>query len=221
MTNNNSLYLEPGPAVDSQSEAIIAAADRLTETATTTVSKAAGLFHFVRDSISYNPFTRKVDISCYMASHTLANNQGYCVQKAVLLAALCRASGIPARLHYADIRSYVNKQKLYEHLGTNLLMYHGYNELYIDGEWLAADATFDIETCRKQGMRPIDFNGQGNARLHTRSTGNELQFEFITDRGSHADVPFAALMDSCRACWGDDVTRNFAEGDPTSQRFSD
>jgi len=117
-----SVYLLPSLAVDSDSPLIISKAQELTDDLPLS-EQVIRLFQFVRDEILYNPFTCKRDISFYRASHTLLQRQGYCVQKAVLLAALCRAIGIPARIHYANINSYVNKDKLFEYLGTNLLLY--------------------------------------------------------------------------------------------------
>ena len=41
-------------------------------------------------------------------SATLARGYGFCVNKAVLLAALARAVGIPARLGFADVRNHLS-----------------------------------------------------------------------------------------------------------------
>ena len=50
----------------------------------------------------------------------LANGKGWCVSKSVLLAALCRASGIPCRLGYANVRNHMATRKLLDFLGTNI-----------------------------------------------------------------------------------------------------
>jgi len=48
------------------------------------------------------------------------NMEGYCVQKAVLLVALARAAGIPARLRFAEIRSHLTAPEIVEKRGSNL-----------------------------------------------------------------------------------------------------
>jgi transglutaminase-like putative cysteine protease len=58
----------------------------------------------VRDEIKYNMYTPKFLPEHFLASNILAKNEGYCVQKAVLLVALARAAGIPAGLGFAKIR---------------------------------------------------------------------------------------------------------------------
>lgn len=116
---------------------------------------ARSFFYFVRDRIKYNPRLPKLRVQDNRASEILKRGEGYCVQKVVLLAALARGSGIPARLRFADILNH----RLPEHLlkmrmGSNLFVYHGYNELYIDGRWIKAD---DIISERKRIHGVADF----------------------------------------------------------------
>jgi len=61
------------------------------------------LFYFVRDEIKYTIYISKLREKDNRATEILSRKKGYCVQKAVLLVALARASGIPARLRFADI----------------------------------------------------------------------------------------------------------------------
>ncbi|MBW1691415.1 MAG: hypothetical protein DRG87_10700 [Deltaproteobacteria bacterium] len=98
---------------------------------------AKAVFSFVRDEIPYNPYSPFYLPEHYRASETLDRGEGFCVQKAVLLAALARANGIAARLVFADIRNHLMPPKLWNLMKTNFFAFHGYNELHIDGRWKA------------------------------------------------------------------------------------
>jgi len=80
--------------------------------------KARAIFNFVRDSIPYTPYSPFYLPEHYPASRTLEKGEGFCVQKAVLLATLARANSIPARLVFADIKNYSIPPKLWNLMKT-------------------------------------------------------------------------------------------------------
>ena len=93
--------------------------------------KAVRLFLFVRDGIRYNVYAQRPTDSHFKASRVLAAGEGYCVQKAVLLTALARCAGIPARLRFAEIRAHLTPPELVLKRGSNVFAYHGLADLYI------------------------------------------------------------------------------------------
>ena len=97
-------YLRPGNLVDSGHPEIVAHATRLAG-AGSDREKALRLYYAVRDGLRYDPYNTPMKREAYRASTTLAAGHGYCVNKAGLMAALCRASGIAARVGYADVRN--------------------------------------------------------------------------------------------------------------------
>ena len=126
--DNLDLYLKPTFVIDSDSEVVKKKATLLAEKYRSQREKAKVLFYFVRDEIKYNPYPSH-SVEDYRASKTLQRGEGYCVQKAVVLTALARAVGIPARLGFADIRNNLAPKDLVEIMGTNMFVYHGYFEL--------------------------------------------------------------------------------------------
>jgi len=96
----------------SKNEAIVKKADEITKGCINQEEKAVKLFYFVRDSITYNIYMISVFIEDFKASRILGWEKGYCVQKAVLLAALGRAAGIPTRLAFAKLKSYITSHLL-------------------------------------------------------------------------------------------------------------
>ena len=125
----------------------------------------------------------------FRASNTLAGREGFCIQKAVLLAALSRAAQIPARLRFAVIRNHLLPQKLAGLITGNELPDHGFAELYLGGRWVKANPAFDIGTCR-DFIVPVEFDGQKDALFHPRTRDGRPHIEYVLFRGSYDDVPF-------------------------------
>jgi len=182
-------YLEPTFTFDSDSEAIKAKARELTLGREDAADKAKALFYFVRDEISYNLYVKKHMPEHFQASNTYTRGKGYCVQKAVLLVALARASGIPARLGCAKIRNHLVPTKVLDILKSNIFPWHGYAELYLDGKWVKATPAFDLKMCQEHRLIPVEFDGVSDARFHSRNKDGKPHIEYLLDRGPFDDVP--------------------------------
>lgn len=61
-------------------------------------AQAVALYLAVRDGFRYDPYRVDLSTAGMKASAVLASGHGWCVPKAALLAAACRAAGIPARV---------------------------------------------------------------------------------------------------------------------------
>jgi len=151
--------------------------------------RAIRLFSFVRDEIRYNIYaTRDIDAD-FKASRVLARKEGYCVQKAVLLVALARAVGIPARLRFAEVRSHLTAADIVAKRGSNVFLYHGLTDLYIEGRWVKATPTYDLEYCKRMGIAPIRFDAEEDAMLPAYTEDGRLNAEYLQDRGFFDDLP--------------------------------
>jgi transglutaminase-like putative cysteine protease len=186
-----SIYLKPTYYIDSESPSIRLLSRKLT---TPYLHETVGaLFYFVRDEITYNPYSLFYLPEHYPADRTLERGEGYCIQKAVLLAALARACNIPARLVFADITNHLMPPKLWKMMETNLF-YHGYNELYLDGRWIRVTPTFDKGMCERLNLMPVEFDGRHPAIFHSHDRQGRLHIEYTKDHGHCADLPFEKLM---------------------------
>lgn len=172
---------------------------------------AKAIFNFVRDRIIYTPYSPFYLPEHYPASNTLTRGEGFCVQKAVLLAALARAHGIPSRLVFADIRNHLVSKKLWAMMKTDLFAFHGYNELFIDGRWIKVTPTFDIGMCKRLNLRPVEFDGHNPATFHSHDLNGRLHVEYIADHGHFADLPFEKIMDGFRHAYTEDVLRRWRD----------
>ena len=112
MDTDFSVYLAPGACIDSDHPAIVELARSLVRADADQRHNAIELYYWVRDEIRYNPYNLGLALEDQKASRTLAAGQGWCVTKAILLSALCRATGIPARLGFADVRNHLSTQRL-------------------------------------------------------------------------------------------------------------
>ena len=186
-------YLKPTSTFDSDSESIEEKAREFTQGKKDAIEKARALFYFVRDGISYNIYVPKHMPEHFRASNTLARGKGYCVQKAVLLVALARAAGIPARLGCAKIRNYLVPPKVLEILKSDIFPWHGYAELYLDGKWVKATPAFDLKMCQEYRLIPVEFDGRNDARFHPLNLDGESHIEYLLDRGPFDDVPLAEI----------------------------
>jgi transglutaminase-like putative cysteine protease len=186
-------YLRSTFFIDCDAPAVVKKSGELTAGISKERERAIRIFNFVRDQIRYNVYSPRPSPEDFRASHVLAQREGYCVQKAVLLVALARAAHIPARLRFAEIRQHLISPSLLEKRESNIFPFHGLADLHIDGRWVKATPTYDSEYCRKAGVEPVAFNGQNDALLPLHTLDGRLNVEYIEDRGFFEDLPLDEL----------------------------
>ena len=183
------LYLQPTEFLDSDSLPVRDFAARATEGAAGEIAKAVALYYAIRDGIRYDPYVMATDPEQYRASVVAGLPAAYCIQKAILLGASARAVGVPSRLGFADVRNHLTSPKLRETMGSDLFVYHGYTELFLEGRWVKATPTYDKEYCRKAGVGPVEFDGIKDAMLPAFALDGRRNVEYLLDRGFFDDLP--------------------------------
>ncbi len=204
MDFNMELYLKATPTLDAGHERIVETARTLTRGCSSDDEKAVKLFYFVRDSIGYNVFMISVFIEDFRASRILEWGKGYCVQKAVLLAALGRAAGIPSRLAFAKIRNHKLPEHVFQIIKTNTFHGHGYNQFLLNGQWVSAAATFDRNLCEKNGLPTVEFDGKSDAILPEKGLKGEPYIEYVEKFPPHDDLPFHWIAEKISEIVGPD-----------------
>jgi transglutaminase-like putative cysteine protease len=190
-------YLKCSEIIDCDTESIRTMAQALTEVQESTRDKAVSLFYFVRDKIKFNSYAAAEILEYNKASVVLERGNGFCYQKAIVLAAMARATGIPARLGFADIRNHLLSEKFREKMfGNNVLVYHGWAELFIEGKWVRATPAYDIEMCLENGFIPVDFDGVNDARLYSHIEDGRLHIEYIREHGHYSDLPWEEILNA-------------------------
>jgi len=188
------LYLSPAEFIDSDHERIQAKARQASGPAADRVEQARVLYRAERDEIRYDPYIDYTDPETYRASSVLAKGHAYCVGKASLYVALCRAVGIPARLGLADVKNHLATPRLLETVGTDLFAYHGYVEVMPGREWIKATPTFNVTLCQKMGVRPLEFSGETDALLQPFDAKGREFMSYVAQHGTFFDVPAKFLI---------------------------
>ncbi|MBI5721633.1 MAG: transglutaminase family protein [Burkholderiales bacterium] len=156
--------------------------------------RAVALYLAVRDGFRYDPYRVDMSPAGLRASTVLANGYGWCVPKAVLLAAACRAVGIPARLGYADVRNHLSTERMREVMQTDLFVWHGYTDILIEGRWLKATPAFNLQLCERFGLVPLEFDGRADSIYHPYDRAGNRHMEYVRQRGSFDDLPLAQML---------------------------
>ncbi len=191
-------YLAPTETFDWDSSAVREKARELTTGLQRPEQKASVLFFFVRDKIIYRIFSNFPRLEDFKASVTLEKGYGFCIPKAILLASLGRAVDIPTRVHFMNIRNHQLSRKLREKLETDLLTYHGYVEFLLGDRWVKANPAFDMDTCERHDIIPVDFSGREDALFHKYDRKGRLHIEYVADHGTFADLPYEQVMSDFR-----------------------
>ena len=185
--------LAPTPLIDSDHPAVIAFARR--HDATNERQRAVDLYYAVRDGLRYDPYRIDLSTAGMKASHALEIGIGWCVTKAALLAAAARATGIPARVGYADVRNHLSTERMRDMLKTDVFLWHGYTELWLDGIWVKATPAFNLELCERFGLLPLEFDGRSDSLYHPCDREGRRHMEYLHQRGAFVEVPLMQIVD--------------------------
>ena len=192
--------LLPSAAIDSDHPAVLAFA-REHAAGQTDRERAVSLYLAVRDRLRYDPYRIDLSPQGMRASTALSQGFGWCVPKAVALAAVARAAGIPARLGFADVRNHLSTERLRQTMKTDVFAWHGYTALWLDGAWRKATPAFNLSLCEKFGLLPLEFDGRQDSVFHEFDQGGRRHMEYLCDHGQFADVPEDLFFGHLRACY--------------------
>jgi transglutaminase-like putative cysteine protease len=198
MNSDMQPYLQPSPVVDCDNRAVAEFAKKNAGDSTDRSERAVRLYYAVRDGIRYDPYSIDLSSEGLRASKTLHSGRGWCVAKAVLLAACCRVIGIPARMGFADVRNHLTTQRMRELMKTDIFFWHGYTSVFLNGAWVKATPAFNIELCERFRLRPLDFDGRGDSIYHPLDLEGKKHMEYIAYRGEFADVPIDQIAETFR-----------------------
>ena len=187
-------WLRPTALLDSDHPSVRGFAEQAAGPGGSPLERAVRLYYAVRDGLRYDPYSVSADPDAYRASRVARAPAGFCVPKAVLLAAAARAVGIPARLGFADVRNHLTSEKLRARMGTDLFVFHGYVELRLGESWRKVTPAFNRELCARFGVLPLEFDGTADAMLHPFDAEGRRHMEYVRDRGTFADLPFDEML---------------------------
>ncbi len=212
MSQIDQKYLDPTPIIDSDHQSIIDYATETIGETTDTIQRAIKLYYAVRDGIWYDPYYPFYLPEHYRASNVLKSGRGYCVCKASLLCALGRAFGIPSRVGFADVKNHLATRQLIEFLGSDLFVYHGFVEFYLDGKWVKATPAFNRELCERHSVAPLEFNGREDSIFHSYNLEKKQFMEYVADHGIYADIPVDIIVTAWKEAYGNTRVDSWIKG---------
>ncbi len=185
--------LRPTAMIDCDHPAVQAFA-RAHATGPSDRERAVALFYAVRDGFRYDPYRVNLSPDGMSASAVITAGHGWCANKAVLLAAACRAAGIPARLGFADVRNHLSTERLRQMMKTDVFAWHGYTDIWLDGAWRKATPAFNRSLCDKFGLLPLEFDGVQDSIYHPFDKSGQRHMEYVRQRGVFNDLPLDAIV---------------------------
>ncbi|MFT5702136.1 MAG: transglutaminase-like putative cysteine protease [Desulforhopalus sp.] len=192
--DNNAVYLTPTYFLDSTSPVVEEFAKRICKGAKSKKERAIRLYYAVRDEIRYDPYDLSPSRESFKASTVLLKGSGYCVAKAIALAALGRQQGIPSRLGFADVRNHLSTSRLREVMKSDTFYYHGYTEFLLEGNWVKATPAFNLSLCQRFRVKPLEFDGINDSIFHEFNEVDQKHMEYLHDHGSFTDLPFEEIF---------------------------
>lgn len=160
-------YLKSNVLITSDDSRVRSLAQRVTRGVVDPWAKAQRMNRWVFQNMR----TKNFQVGFAAANEVARNLTGDCSEHAVLLAAMCRASGIPARVVVGLV--YVDR-----HQGFG---YHMWDEVYINQRWVAVDPTWNETTVDAGHIKLSESSLEGvapfEAFLPVLKVAGKLQIE--------------------------------------------
>jgi len=209
--NDLHIYLRPTPIIDADHPDIKAHVAAVVRDEPDQIQMAVRLYYAVRDGIWYDPYYPFYKPEHYRASNVLKSGRGYCVCKASLLCALGRACGIPSRVGFATVRNHLATKELIDYIGSDLFVYHGYTEFFLEGKWVKATPAFNAELCQRHNADPLEFDGRHDSLFQPFNRDNEQFMEYVEYHGTYADIPVNEIVEAWERVYGKDRVRHWID----------
>jgi transglutaminase-like putative cysteine protease len=209
MEKDSQRYLIPTSIIDSDHKSVRDYAMETIRGSTEPVEKAVKLYLAVRDNILYDPYSPFYLPEHYRASYVLKRGRSFCVPKASLLCALGRASGIPSRIGFADVRNHLATRQLLDFIGSNLFVYHGFADFYLEGKWVKATPAFNSSLCKRHNVPPLEFNGREDSLFQPYNLDNQKFMEYVKFYGIDADVPVDQIVAAWEKAYGEERVKGW------------
>lgn len=203
MKKEDERYLRPTAIIDSDHKSIRDYAVEVICDSKEPIERAVKLYLAVRDGILYDPYAPFYLPEHYRASYVLKRGRSFCVPKASLLCALGRASGIPSRVGFADVRNHLTTKQLLEFLGSDFFVYHGFVEFYLEGKWVKATPAFNSRLCRRHNVPPLEFNGREDSLFQAYNSERKKFMEYIRFHGVYEDIPVDQIVAAWKEAYGE------------------
>ena len=191
-------YLEPTEFLDFDNADVSEFAKQNSDANKSAMENAVRLYYAVRDGYIYNPYTLDLRRDGLKASNLVNRKSGYCIEKAILLAASARYVGVPSRLSFYNVKNHIATERIEKILGTNVLVFHGAAELFIKGKWLKTTPAFNKRLCEKLNVAPLEFDGTADSIFQQFDESGAVFMDYLHEYGDFADFPYELALSEMR-----------------------
>lgn len=191
---DDDIFLKPGYFIDSDNIEIIKFCQKHISENDGAKERAVKLYEAVRDNFYYDPYKLDFKKESLKASYLINQKKAYCIEKAIILAAVYRAAGLPARVGFANVRNHIGTERLEQFLGTNLLVFHGYTQVKIDSKWIKATPAFNKQLCDKLNVSVLEFNAEDDSIFQEFDKKGSRYMTYEHTYGEFEDLPYDLMM---------------------------
>ncbi|KZS71347.1 transglutaminase-like enzyme [Mycobacterium kansasii] len=175
--------------IDADHPLVRARATALAPGAASDIERVGRIYHYVRD-LPYDILAafRYLARGEHRASDALRHGVAFCMGKASMFVALCRAVGVPARIAFQTLSSPDKEflapevRALWGGKSGRPLPWHSLGEAYIGNRWVKLDATIDATTAARLG-KPYRRDFDGVTDIAT------AEGRILRENGSYPDYP--------------------------------
>ena len=170
-------------------------------------------YFYIRDAWPYNPYRFSLIENDWRASEIATRKSGHCLDKAILFISVLRAKNIPARLGLAKVKNHIAVEEIIEKFGNDVLVPHGYVELFLNDKWVKATPAFNKTLCEKLNVTPLDFDGINDSLFQSFDASGKKEFmEYLEDYGTFDHVPLNYMFELMKETYPPLVKGNFKLG---------
>ena len=189
-------YLEENKNFDFSSVAIQNLIKTIDDGNPSALDFALKAYYHIRDTWPYNPYRFSLIENDWRASEISTRKSGHCLDKAILLISVLRGKNIPARLGLAKVKNHIAVEELTEKFGNDVLVPHGYVELFVNDKWVKATPAFNKTLCERLDVAPLEFDGINDSLFQAYDTSGKVEFmEYLEDYGTFDYVPLTYMFD--------------------------
>lgn len=157
---------------------------------------AISIYLFVRDHWDYFPYRFSLKEEDWKASNICSLEKGHCLDKAIIMISLLRASKIPARLGLAKVKNHIGVDDIVKKFGNDVLLPHGYVEVFLNDTWVKATPAFNASLCDKLGVDVLEFDGENDSLFQAfDKNGTQSFMEYLEDYGTFDNVPLPYMLE--------------------------
>lgn len=187
-------YLTAGYYTNSDHPEVIEYVEKTIKGIENQKEKVIALYRAVRDDFKYYPYHLILKPQALRASVLVKKDYGYCVEKSNLFAACMRVIGVPSKLCFANVRNHLATERVETYLKTDLMVFHGFVEIFINDKWIKATPVFDAALCERLGVAVLDFDAENDSVFQESDKSGKPFMQYEYSYGCFRDVPFEMFL---------------------------